>query len=141
MKRWTRVTLCALTGFVGLTAAAGGVALVAEATGKARAAGLLPGNELLAGTPFSSYLIPGLVLAVVVGGTHIAASVLLGRAARAGAGVATTAGFGLLIWIFVEMVFIPFSPLQAVYFGAGLAELVLVLTGFGLIHRRGVAAS
>jgi hypothetical protein len=37
-----------------------------------------------------------------------------------------------LIWIFIQMVFIPFSVLQAVYFAAGLAELGLLLLLMGL---------
>jgi hypothetical protein len=42
------------------------------------------------------------------------------------------AGYSILIWIFVQMVFVPFSVLQAVYFAAGLAELGLLLQLLGL---------
>ena len=86
-------------------------------------------------------MVPGLILAVVVGGTQILAAILLGRESTAGAFAAAVAAFGLLIWIFVQMMFIPFSPLQAIYFLAGLAELGLVLLGLGLLRRRAVAAS
>jgi len=141
MNRWIRVILCNLTGLVGITAVAGGVTLVAATATPLQSGGFLPNEALLDGSPFSSYLIPGLVLAVVVGGTHTAASVLLGRASRSGAPATAIGGFGLLIWIFVQMIYIPFSPLQPVYFAAGLAELGLVLIGLGLARRRGVAAS
>lgn len=50
-------------------------------------------------------------------------------------GLTAVAGFGLLIWIFVQMMFIPFSPLQAIYFAAGLAEVGFVLLGLGLVRR------
>ncbi|WP_431218961.1 hypothetical protein [Leifsonia xyli] len=78
---------------------------------------------------------PGVILAVIVGGTQLLAAVLVGRGSAAGAFAATVAAFGLLIWIFVQMVFIPFSVLQAIYFLAGLAELGLVLLGLGLFRR------
>ena len=53
------------------------------------------------------------------------------------------AAFSILIWIFVQMVFIPFSVLQCVYFAAGLAELGLLLLLMALgspRHRRPVSA-
>jgi hypothetical protein len=43
------------------------------------------------------------------------------------------AAFDALIWIFVQMVFIPFSFLQAFYFAFGLAEAGLVMLGLGLL--------
>ena len=36
-------------------------------------------------------------------------------------------GFALLIWVFVQMIFIPFSFLQLVYFAFGIAEVGLVM--------------
>ena len=141
MKRWIRITLTVLTGAVGLTAVAGGLALVVAALGSSDGGGAAPDRAYLGGSPFTSYLAPGIVLAVVVGGTQLLASVLTGRAARSGPFAAAVAGFGLLIWIFVQMMFIPFSPLQAIYFVVGLGELGLVLLGLGLFRRRVVAAS
>ncbi|MDN4596796.1 hypothetical protein [Leifsonia virtsii] len=141
MKRWIRITLTVLTGAVGLTAVAGGLALLVAALTSTNGGGVTPDRSYLGGSPFTSYIVPGLVLAVVVGGTHILAAVLTGRGSQAGPFAAAVAGFGLLIWIFVQMMFIPFSPLQAIYFLAGLAELGLVLLGLGLFRRRAVAAS
>lgn len=141
MKRWIRITLTVLTGAVGLTAVAGGLALLVAALTSTSGGGVTPDRSYLGGSPFTSYVVPGLVLAVIVGGTHILASILTGRGSQAGPFAAAVAGFGLLIWIFVQMMFIPFSPLQAIYFLAGLAELGLVLLGLGLFRRRAVAAS
>lgn len=40
---------------------------------------------------------------------------------------ATIAGFGLIIWIFVELAIVGFDWLQVVYFAVGAVELILVL--------------
>lgn len=136
MKRWIRFTLTTLTAAVGLSAVAGGLALVIGAVTSSPSGGIVPDTTYLIGSPFASYLVPGVLLALVVGGTHILAMLLVGRSAPAGPFAGAVAGFGLLIWIFVQMMFVPFSVLQAVYFAAGLAELGLVLLGLGLFHRR-----
>jgi hypothetical protein len=95
---------------------------------------------LLEGSPFSTYLVPGLILLLVVGGTHLAAFLLTLRNSRWAGFLAAVAGFAILIWIFVQMVFIPFSVLQAVYFAVGVAELGLLLLALGLVagvgHRK-----
>ncbi|WP_431245664.1 hypothetical protein [Leifsonia xyli] len=135
MKRWIRITLAILTAAVGLTAVAGGLALIIGAATAGDGSGAVPPNAYLGGSPFTSYVAPGVILAVIVGGTQLLAAVLVGRGSAAGAFAATVAAFGLLIWIFVQMVFIPFSVLQAIYFLAGLAELGLVLLGLGLFRR------
>ncbi|MEY9952506.1 hypothetical protein [Leifsonia sp. EB34] len=135
MPRWTRITLTVLTALVGLTAVAGGAALIFGAVASSTLGGAVPDRSFLDGSPFTSYLAPGLVLAVVVGGTQLLAAVLVGRDSRSGPVAAAVAGFGLLIWIFVQMMFIPFSLLQLAYFAAGLAELGLVLLSLGLLRR------
>jgi hypothetical protein len=140
MKRWIRIVLTVLTALVGLTAVAGGIALVVGAATSSSLGGAVPGPSYLGGSPFTSYLAPGLVLGGVVGGTHLLAAVLVGRGARSGPVAAAVAAFGLLIWIFVQMMFIPFSLLQAAYFAAGLAELGLVLLGLGLLRPGRIAA-
>lgn len=135
MKRWIRITLSALTAAVGLSALAGGLALIIGASSPSASGGIVPDSAYLNGSPFTSFVVPGVLLAVVVGGTHILAALLVGRGSPAGPLVVAVAGFGLLIWIFVQMMFVPFSVLQAVYFVAGLAELGLVLLGLGLFRR------
>ncbi|MGZ6881001.1 MAG: hypothetical protein ACXVGB_14010, partial [Mycobacteriaceae bacterium] len=45
-------------------------------------------------------------------------------------------GSGMLIWVFVEMIVIPFSFPQALYFGCGLLELVLALLLLDVLRPR-----
>jgi hypothetical protein len=90
--------------------------------------------ELLAGSPFKSYFIPGLILGVIVGGTQLAAAVLLLARHRTALLASAIAGFGMLIWIFVELAMIQqYTWLQAVYFGLGCLELVLVMASLGIV--------
>jgi hypothetical protein len=44
------------------------------------------------------------------------------------------------IWIFVQLVIIPFSFLQVVYFATALAEFGLLLVCLGLLRRPRVAS-
>lgn len=78
--------------------------------------------------PFASYFWPGVILFVVVGGTHIVASIMLWRNSRWALEAAAKAGFGLLIWEFVELYIIT-KPhwLQGLYFGFGIITLVYVM--------------
>jgi len=90
--------------------------------------------DYLANSPFTSYVVPGLVLAVAVGGTQLAAAVTLFKKLPAGDILAVIAGFGMLIWIFVELAVISeYSWLQSVYFAVGIVELLLVFTHIGLV--------
>ncbi|GAA3212835.1 hypothetical protein ACFFPJ_06290 [Microbacterium terregens] len=131
-SRFARTGLMLTQAFVAVTALAGGSALIVAEPLPQTATVLSPPEDYLLGTPFTSYLVPGLLLAVVVGGVHTAAFLLnLTRSSWRVLGAAT-AGFALLIWIFVQMVFIPFSFLQAVYFVAGLAEIGLIMLALGI---------
>lgn len=131
-NRFARTALLGLQGFVGVTAVAGGAALMLGALDPGLATVLNPPPEYLAGSPFSSYLVPGAVLAIVLGGIHLVAFALLLRRHRWSPLAAAVAAFDALIWIFVQMMIIPFSVLQAVYFAAGLAELGFLLLLLGV---------
>lgn len=138
-----RSSLLALLGFVALTSIAGGAVMVAGAWLGADRLGIPPEMmlppDLLQGSPFNTYLIPGLLLSLIVGGFHVAGFILLMRHHRQAALATAAAGFSILIWIFVQTVFVPFSVLQAVYFAAGLAELGFLLLLLGLlapVHRQ-----
>jgi hypothetical protein len=90
----------------------------------------------LAGTPFDSYAIPGLVLGVVVGGTQLAGAVGILARARSGLVLSAIAGFGMIIWIFVELAVIEeYSWLQTLYFTLGVAELAAVIALSGIVPR------
>jgi len=129
----TRITLLVVEAFVAVTAFAGGLALMVGALVPELSTVITPPAEYLEGSPFSSYLVPGLVLALVLGGLNVIAFVLLLRRRPSALFAAATAGYAALIWIFVQMMVIPFSFLQAVYFMAGAVELGLVLLLLGLL--------
>ncbi|WP_448002111.1 hypothetical protein [Agromyces bauzanensis] len=134
-RRGIRVTLLLVQGFVALTSIAGGIALIVGAIDPDFTAVLNPPGDVLAALPFGSAVLPGVVLAVVLGGIHALAFAMLSRRMPRALFWAAAAGFATLIWIFVQMIFIPFSVLQAVYFVFGLAELGLVLLMLGLFRR------
>ncbi|ROP58682.1 hypothetical protein [Curtobacterium sp. PhB115] len=124
--RWTTIVL---TGLIGLTAVAGGVAIASGFENES----LIPTPSVLAGSVFTSFVIPGLLLAVVVGGLQLLAAVLAIVRSRWTILAVTVAAIALLVWIFVETAMIPWSMLQAVYFAAGLVEIGLVMVGLGLL--------
>jgi hypothetical protein len=86
----------------------------------------------LEGTWFSSLLVLGLVLGVVLGGTQLAAATGLLKRRRWALLVSAVAGFAMLIWIFTELAVLGYSWLQGVYFGLGMMELILVLALLGI---------
>ncbi len=135
--RGIRFTLLLVEALVALTALAGGVVLIIGALDAGFSSSWTPPTEHLEGSPFASYLVPGVVLAVVIGGGHALAFAELARHRPWAVFAAAAAGFALLIWIFVQMAVVPFSVLQALYFGAGLAELGLVLLLLDVHHRLG----
>lgn len=129
----TRILLLLLDGFVALTALAGGTVLVVSSLVPQWQTYFSPPAEYLAGSPFDSYLLPGLALAGILGGVHVLAFVMILRKSRWSVLSATVAAYATMIWIFVQMIFIPFSFLQAVYIVAGLAEVGLVLLVLGVL--------
>ena len=122
---FVQVSMLTVQAFVAVTAITGGAALILGAVNPGLATVLNPPAEYLVGTPFTSYAIPGIILALgFVLGVLRSRWSLIGAAAGA---------FAVLVWIFVQMVFIPFSVLQAVYFASGLAEAGLVMLALGIL--------
>lgn len=121
------LALLVATLFNALSAVAGGIAILA--TG-----GLGMPADFLATSPFASFTVPALILLLVVGGTQALAGVLLIIRRESGLLWAAVAGFGILIWIFVETGLIRgWSWLQALYFVTGTAQLVLVFAMLGIV--------
>jgi hypothetical protein len=92
----------------------------------------------LAGSPFDTYLVPGLILFGVLGlGPLVAARLAWLRHPLAPA-AAFVVGVGLLIWVAVEVAIIGYSnepPLQAIYGILGVAIVLVAvrwLLGVGL---------
>ncbi|MGN6444002.1 hypothetical protein [Amnibacterium sp.] len=133
LQRLARSTLLVVAAFIAVTAAAGGVALIVGSGLPDGSTVLVPPRSYLAGSPFGGYLVPGLTLLVVIGGLHAAAFVLVSRRRPLGPLVAALAGFATLVWIFVELLVIPFSALQVVYELLGIVELAALLVLLGLL--------
>ena len=78
-------------------------------------------------TPFGSYLLPGLFLFAVNGvGQLIAAGLIVIRHPVA-PWLTGALGLGLMIWIVIQVLLMPFHPLQPIMFAIGLAEGVIAL--------------
>ena len=118
---WQRVTLAILSAFAALSALVGGYAV---ATGWI----VFPAEWLQGSWIVSDYFVPGLILAIVVGGASLAALIatLASRAWSAGFGFA--AGLVNMGWIVAEVLITgQLAWLQALYFGTGLALCGLAL--------------
>lgn len=84
--------------------------------------------DLLATTPFDSFVIPGLILAFVVGGTQFIAAVLLWIRHKFMYEAAAVAGFCLLIWMTTEVYIIPSHHLvQIVYLAFAVIILIVLM--------------
>lgn len=122
--RPARGLLAALCLLTATSAIAGGLALVARPDGSL----LGMSAQQLAHTPFSSFLLPGLLLLVVIGaGNAFAARQVLRDTPRADA-VAFTAGAALLAWIVAEMVLLRSTHgLQLTYLAIAVATMAEAL--------------
>jgi len=126
--RWTRLTLISTEAFVALSAFVAGAMFVAAPNGR-----LMGMTEVtLARSPFGSYLVPGIVLFVVVGGTQaLAAWAEIRRWPRAG-WLSVVAGAVLAGWIAVQVAMIGLGhPMQPSLFVAG-----VVIAGLGWRRRK-----
>lgn len=132
-------TLLVVTVLQATAAVLGGIALIATD-------GLGMPATMLQNSPFHSFLWPGLILLVVVGGTQVTAAIALVRRADSADFWAAVAGLGMIIWIFVETMLVSEpSWLQPLFFATGVIQLALVLVlegitrsvpGPGSHHRR-----
>jgi hypothetical protein len=81
---------------------------------------------MLQGSPFKSFLLPGIILFVVNGLGQGLVAVLTFRGHRFAGTALQIAGGSLVIWIFTQVSMIGGGHwLQNLYFGLGMAELVL----------------
>ncbi|WP_143874607.1 hypothetical protein [Nostoc linckia] len=126
LRSVTYWSLVGVTAFQAVSALAGGVAMLAtDGLG-------MPVTFLESGL-FTSFLIPGLILLFVLGGTQTLATVLLVARRESALLWTAVAGFGVMIWIYVETAMIAGSSfLQDLYFATGTVQLVLVLALLGV---------
>ena len=101
-----------------LGAIAGGVALVSKPDGSV----MKFSATLLAGSPFSDFFFPGLILGGLFGVGSAVVAILGLRCWRIAPFAAFAIGCGMMIWIVVELAIIKeLSFLHPVFFGVGLA--------------------
>jgi hypothetical protein len=119
MKKFRKVLyaiLVVLDIFLSLSALLGGIGLVAGLNA--------PPVDQLSGSIFKSFLVPGLALFVIVGGSALFSTILLFRRNKFAVLFANTAGIIIMFFEFVEVLVIG-SPagiartLQIFYFGLG----------------------
>jgi hypothetical protein len=112
--------LSALAGMVGLTVG-GGMGLPLE---------------WIEGSIFDSYLWPGVILGIVVGGVQALALVAQFRGYTVAWGLHAAAGLIMMIWIFVEIaIMLVWSPLHGIYFVTGLVQTILAVLALGAWPR------
>jgi hypothetical protein len=119
----SRGGLLVADGFVALTAVGGGVALATGLEGER-----FP-LEMLHGTPFTSYVVPGLLLALVVGGSATAASLATIRSPMLGGIASVAAGAIMVGWIGGEALILDQpdapTPTELLYAAVGGAMMLL----------------
>jgi hypothetical protein len=112
----------------------GGVALMAGPDGE-----IIPlPLSALAGSPFTSYFVPGAILFAILGVGPLVASVLALRRNAFAPLAALVVGGALIIWIGVEIGIIGYSndpPLQAVYLALG---VVITIVGGAWVRQTNV---
>lgn len=111
-----RVLLIVLMFFLALAAFEGGVQLLVGF--------YTPPVEMLSGSIFKDYTIPGLVLGIIVGGSALFAAILLLRKNKFAVLASISAGLIIMFFEFVEMLVIgsPAGParfMQILFFGTG----------------------
>ncbi|MCB9756047.1 MAG: hypothetical protein H6713_39500 [Myxococcales bacterium] len=122
-----RRLIVALALFSAISAVAGGIELVVFPHGGNQ---FMPPVALLERTPFRSFLVPGLLLALVVGGASVGAVALTLRRSPAALDATILAGGALTVWIVAELALLwELHWLHGVYGGLGLALLGLGLAG------------
>ncbi len=127
-----RIILIALTILLAITAIPGGIMLLANF--------YAPPVEQLNGTIFKSFTIPGLALAILVGGSALTSTVFLLKKSKFGIVLAAAAGVIIMFFEFVEVLIIgsPAGPsrlMQIGYFGLGTLMMIVSLGSWFLELR------
>lgn len=125
-----RLLVC-LEWLTGLLAVISGLALVARPDGSMLGAGLPD----LAGSPFSSWRLPGVLLAVLVGVGFLAVGSWQWIGGRWARELSIAAGVALVIFEVFVLAWLGFQPLEAVFVTVG---VVVVLLAWWLPRARTV---
>lgn len=112
---WVAVALQAFTGVMAVPV---GIAMIADPNGSPLG---IP-HEWIASSPFGSFLVPGIALLLVNGVGQLLALALVVRRHPLGPWLTGALGVGLMVWIAVQVLYIPFSALQPTIFVIGVAQ-------------------
>ncbi|MCB9140508.1 MAG: hypothetical protein H6642_19415 [Caldilineaceae bacterium] len=122
MKTRVWTGLGVLQAFIGIGAVAGGLGLMLNPSGGSLGLPL----ELLEKTPFSTYLVPGLVLFTVNGLGNLAGAVASFTRRRFAGEIAMALGAFLVAWILIQVYWMSgFHWLHWLYLGLGIVEAAL----------------
>jgi len=116
-----RRALVALELVTGVTGLVGGVLLAAAPDGSL----LRADPATLAGSPFSDWRVPGVLLAGLVGGGFLLAGWWQWRGHRYARELSVIAGAGLVCFEAAELAWLGFQPLEAVCAVAGVTVVLL----------------
>jgi hypothetical protein len=117
---WILLLLLLVQGLGGL---AGGLSLTIKPDGSI----MQMDTSLLGGSPFHDYLIPGLILMLVLGVLPLVALAGLWLRRDWAWYAAFVVGCGLMIWILVEIIIIPYNLLQPIFWIVGVLITVVSL--------------
>ena len=113
--------LLALELFTGVTGVIGGLLLVARPDGSLLSANLSASS----GSPFDDWRLPGLFLAILVGGGALASAAWTLRSRRYARELSQLYGLGLVAFELVEFAWIGFQPLEAFFAAVGVTIIAL----------------
>jgi hypothetical protein len=117
-----KTILFLLVSFTALTALSSGILMIYDPSGSF----FQMSESLLSGTPFKNFLVPGAVLALIVGGTNLAAVVLNLMRNKNRYNFAIAAGVMISGWIIIQMIMISaFSWFQLLYLVIGIFTILL----------------
>jgi hypothetical protein len=125
--------LVGLELFTGAAAAVGGLLLAIRPDGSL----LKADPSALAGSPFTTWRMPGILLMTLVGGGFLVSGAWQWRRGWHAAELSAIAGIGLVAFEGVEVAWIGFQPLQAVFAVVGLAVAGLAWRRSALRGRSG----
>ena len=121
-KHLVYVSLGILQIFIGLGAVAGGIVLIIDPSGSIMGLPL----DLLHGSPFPDYLIPGLFLFLINGVGSLLGSISTFVKKFYAGEIAVALGIILIVWIIIQVLIIEgFHWIHALYIGLGFLELLL----------------
>ncbi|QUR65725.1 hypothetical protein [Mycobacterium spongiae] len=119
-----QVALVVLDAFVAITAIGGGIALAVGLEGNRFPA------QWLRRTPFRSYRVPGLILAIAVGGSALAAAIVTWLEPSIGAWVSIGAGLVLTGQILSELALLdqPTRPTKTEVFYLSISAAIVLIS-------------